>query len=89
MLSYLTGKASMVLGGAVAAITALLALFSYGAIKKREGASEAATEALLSDIKKVEKANEAAYEEQASSKGIPISDVVDRLRSRDNDWRKL
>jgi len=71
------------------ALTAVLGVLAYGWSKKREGASEAATEALLDDVKKLEKAREAAYEEKRNVSGLSPSDIVNRLRSRDGDWGSL
>lgn len=71
------------------ALTAVLGLFAYGWAKKREGASEAATEALRDDVKKLEKAREAAYEEKRDVNGLSPSDIVNRLRRRDGDWGSL
>lgn len=71
------------------ALTAVLGLFAYGWAKKREGASEAATEALKDDVKKLEKAREAAYKEKRDASGLSDSDLVDRLRRRGDDWGGL
>jgi len=71
------------------ALTALLGLFAYGWSKKRGGASEALTEALRDDVKKLEKAREAAYREKRDVNGVSDSDLVDRLRRRGDDWGSL
>jgi len=77
------------LGGLGMALTALLALFGYGAYQKRKGAVEAATEALREDVLKREKANEAAFKEKRNVDGLSDSDVLDRLRRRRDDWGSL
>lgn len=87
--SLLTSKLKYLLGGAATAIAALLGVWGYGWSKKREGASEAATEALREDALKREKAREAAYEEKRDVDGVSDSDLVDRLRRRGDDWGSL
>lgn len=87
--SFIVGKYRMALAGFLTGLGAVLALFAYGWSKKREGASEAATKALKQDAIKLEKAREAAYKEKRDVDGVSDSDLVDRLRRRDNDWGKL
>jgi len=77
------------IGGAVAGLVGFLTLIWYGGSKKREGALEAATDALVRDTKKVEKAREAAYEEKRDVSGVSDSNLVDRLRRRGDDWGSL
>jgi hypothetical protein len=89
MIAFLVSRYKMALGGLGMALTALLGVLVYGWSQKREGASEALTEALRDDAKKLEKAREAAYREKRDVDGISNSDLVDRLRSRDNDWGSL
>lgn len=89
MIAFLVGKWRMALTTLGVALTAVLGLFAYGWAKKREGASEAATEALRDDVKKLEKAREAAYEEKRDVNGLSPSDIVNRLRRRDGDWGSL
>lgn len=89
ILTWLSDKIKYLLGGAVVALTALLAIFSYGRSKKKEGASEALVERLQTDAVKREKAREAAYEEKRNSGGVSDSDVLDRLRRRRDDWGRL
>ena len=88
-LSFVSSGYTKVLTGLGMALTALLALFAYGYAKKKEGASEAATEALRGDVSKLEKAREAAYREKRNVDGISDSDLVDRLRRRGDDWGSL
>ena len=89
MLSFLTLKYRQALTALGVALTALLGLFAYGYAKKREGASEALTDALKDDAKKLEKAREAAYREKRHINGVSNSDLVDRLRRRGDDWGGL
>lgn len=77
------------IGAAGVALAGLVAVLVYGHAKKREGVHEAATQALQDDVKKLEKAREAAYEEKRRTSGLSDSDIVDRIRSREEDWGKL
>lgn len=89
MVNILPQGLRKALGAAVVALTGALAVIWYGATKKREGASEAVTDALVEDTKKLEKSREAAYKEKRDVNGISTSDLVDRLRRRDDDWGGL
>jgi len=89
LLKLITNGYTKVLTGLGVVLTALLGLFAYGYAKKREGASEASTEALRSDVDKLEKAREAAYREKRNVNGVSDSDLVDRLRRRGDDWGSL
>jgi hypothetical protein len=71
------------------ALTAFLAILGYGAAKKREGASEAAVEAIKADVKKGEKAREKAFREKRDTNGISDSDLAYRVRRRSDDWGSL
>lgn len=89
MLTFLATKYRQALTALGVALTALLSLFAYGWAKKREGALQATTEALKDDVKKLEKAREAVYEEKRNVNGLSPSDIVDRMRRRDGDWGSL
>lgn len=89
MISFLVARYRSALTALGMALTALLGVFVYGYAKKREGASEARTDALEDDVKKLEKAREAAYREKRNVNGISDSDLVDRLRRRGDDWGSL
>lgn len=88
-LSILTSGYRKALTALGVALTAILGLFAYGYAKKREGASQAATEALRDNVKKMEKAREAAYKEKRDVDGLSDRDLVDRLRRRSDDWGGL
>lgn len=89
MIGFLVARYRNALTVLGMALTALLGVFVYGYAKKREGASEAHTEALEDDAEKLEKAREAAYKEKRNVNGISDSDLVDRLRRRGDDWGSL
>lgn len=89
MVNTLPQDIKRALGAAVVAITGALAIVWYGVTKKREGASEAITDALVEDTKKLEKSREAVYKEKRDVNGISTSDLVDRLRRRGDDWGGL
>ena len=89
MLTFLATKYRQALTALGVALTGVLGVLAYGWSKKREGASEAATEALRDDAKKLEKAREAVYEEKRNVNGLSPSDIVDRMRRRDGDWGSL
>jgi len=89
MWNFLPSIVKQALTGLGVALAGLLALLAYGRSKKRQGAVEASVEGLQKDTKKLEKAREAAYEEKRDVDGVSDSDLVKRLRSRDNDWGKL
>jgi hypothetical protein len=89
MIGFLISRYKMALGSLVVALTALLGVLLYGWSQKREGVSEALTEALRGDAKKLEKAREAAYKEKRDVDGISTSDLANRLRRRGDDWGRL
>lgn len=89
MIAFLVSRYKMALGGLGMALTVLLGVLTYGWSQKREGASEALTEALRDDAKKLEKAREAAYKEKRNVDGISTSNLVDRIRARESGWGKL
>ena len=89
MITFLASRYRMALTALGTALTAVLGVLVYGWFQKREGASEVLTEALKGDVKKLEKAREAAYEEKRNVDGLSSSDLIVRLRSRDDDWGRL
>lgn len=74
------------LGGALAA---LLAVLGYGALKKREGRQEAREAARQAQDDKAKEARNAAQDEREATDGLSDSDIVDRLRRRDGDWGRM
>jgi len=88
-LAFISSRFKYLAGLLGMALTVLVAFFSYGAIKKKEGSVGAATEALKADTIKKEKANAATFKEKRTADGLSDSDVLDRLRRRRDDWGSL
>lgn len=56
----------------------------------RKGAKEEVkAEIVIEDVAKEEKARVEAYREKKNTDGLSDSDLVDRLRRRDDDWSRL
>lgn len=72
------------LGRALAAAGALLlAIVTFGALKKREGRQDAENEALRDDAKKQEDGRNAVQDLRDADR----DKLTDRLRQNDNDWK--
>lgn len=56
----------------------------------RKGAKEEVkAEIVIENVAKEEKARVEAYREKKNTDGLSDSDLVDRLRRRDDDWSRL
>ncbi len=71
--------------GAVAGLLLLL----FGWMKKKQGQTELENKLLKDKQEKLIEARKDAAEEKRSTAGLSDSDVIKRLRSRDDDWRRL
>lgn len=89
MIAFLSTQLGKLVGGLVAGLLGLLAVFGYGYSKKKEGASEAAQKAAEETLKKQEKARDAAYDEKKATAGLNDDDIIDRLQSRTDEWRRM
>lgn len=79
-LKLLTSK----LGRGIALVGAiLLAIVTFGAMKKKQGRTEAETDALKDDAKKQEKGREAVQDLRDADR----DELIDRLRENDSDWK--
>lgn len=68
------------------ASVAALAAFGIYAAGRKEGRSQANSDALRDQIKSQERGRHAVAEEKRATRGASDRDLVDRLRSRDGDW---
>jgi len=67
----------------MAAGGALLAIMTFGLSQRREGRTEAETDALRDSVEREERGRDAVAKEQTETSGLSNSDIVDRMRSRD------
>ena len=56
---------------------------------KKEVKAEILVETLVNEAQKQEKARVAGYKEKRDADGLSDSDLVKRLRRRDDDWGRL
>lgn len=80
MMWFITSR----IGRAIAAAGALLlAIVTFGALKKREGRQDAENEALRDDAKKQEEGREAVQDLRDTDR----AGLIDRLRQNSDDWK--
>ncbi|NOD65752.1 hypothetical protein [Ruegeria sp. HKCCD6109] len=72
--------------GLLGVIAAFLGTYRMG---RREGALGAEKDALEESDERQKDGRDAVAKEQADTDGLSGGDIVDRLRSRDRDWRGL
>lgn len=89
MLSALLTPINKIIAGVSFVLIFIAGIFGYGAMKKREGKKEVKVDELTQDVAKRKNAREAAFEEKRNVNGVSDSDLVDRLRRRDDDWGSL
>jgi len=61
----------------------LLAIVTFGAMKKKQGHTEAETDALKDGVEREERGRDAVAKEQAETTGLSNSDIIERMRRRD------
>jgi hypothetical protein len=64
-----------------------LLLLLFGWTKKKQGQVELENQLLRDKERKLSEARKDAADEKGATVGLSDSDVVKRLRSRDDDWR--
>ena len=72
------GRAIALAGGV------LLAIVTFGALKKKQGADEAETDALKDSVEREERGRDAVAKEQSETTGLSNSDIIERMRRRDH-----
>ena len=68
----------------LAAGAALVSFMAYGRSKKKQGRTEAETDALKDSVEREERGRDAVAEEQSETTGLSNSDLVERMRRRDH-----
>ena len=63
---------------------ALVSFMAYGRSKKKQGRTEAETDALKDSVEREERGRDAVANEQSETTGLSNSDLVERMRSRDH-----
>lgn len=80
MMWFITSR----MGRAIAAAGALLlAIVTFGALKKREGRQDAENDALRNDAEKQEEGREAVQDLRDADR----DELIDRLRQNSDDWK--
>lgn len=80
MMWFITSR----IGRAIAAAGALLlAIVTFGALKKREGRQDAENDALRNDAEKQEEGREAVQDLRDADR----DELIDRLRQNGDDWK--
>ena len=74
---------------AAIAAAVLLAIGTFGATMKRAGRREAEADAALDQQGREKRGRNALAKEKRAVDGLSARDIIDRLRSRDRDWRGL
>jgi hypothetical protein len=70
-------------------LLSVIALFTFGFIKKKEGKQSLENDILKDQEKRKDRGREAGFKEKRAIEGLSDSDVLDRLRRRDGDWGSL
>ena len=74
---------------AAIAAAVLLAVGTFGATMKRAGRREAEADAALDQQEREKRGRDALAKEKRAVDGLSTRDIIDRLRSRDGDWRGM
>lgn len=67
----------------------VVTIFTFGKFKENEGKNKVENKNLRNEEEKRVKGREAAFKEKRNVAGVSDSDLVDRLRSRGDDWGSL
>lgn len=71
------------------ALTIFAAIVGYGRINRRRGKKEARAD-MIEDVRiRTERGRDAYYENQRTIDGLDSRAIADRLRKRDDVWRRL
>lgn len=82
----LTALFSDLLPYLLAAGVVLAALRGFGARQRANGRKEAETDNLKDAVKRAKRGRDAVIEEQSDAEGLSNSDIVERMRRRDDDF---